>query len=125
MVFKEKGSQAHFYLWFSGLVLLLLFLGYVFIYEHKDDELSDTWKMAFVKAGLSKDQVDKLSHDGDVWYYGSPPKSTCVGYGGKDEKCPRFESVCSGEKTFGDINQQVKNVVKAVGVGIHPECPLI
>lgn len=128
MVFKETGVQAHFYLWFTGAVLFLIFLGYAFVYEHKNNKLSNEWKVSFMKHGLTKKQIDGLSHDGDIWYYNA--KSTCVGYGGQDEKCPQFESVCSGGKTFGNVNQQVINVIKAISSdelhpSLHPECPLI
>ena len=143
MVFQETGRTAHGYLWLGGLTVMILFLGYVFWYDHRKAANKKFWSEHFTKAGLTKDQITEMKHDGDVWY--SSPEgrcadaqsetspsgergqnSTCVGYGDWNEECPGFESFCAGGKTFGDADKQAMAVSAALkNGGKHPECPII
>lgn len=112
----------HKYLWLSGILLLLFFVGYVFYHNHKENiQNSDIWTAEFEGVGInSKD----ISHDEGVWYYRNFP--TCVGYGDWNDECPKYESYCAGGKSFGDPKTQVKAIKQALeNGGTHPECPLI
>ncbi len=123
-MFQETGRTAHGYLWVGGLVVMILFLGYVFWYEHRRAANKKFWSEHFTKAGLTEEQIAEMKHDGDVWYFGE--NSTCVGYGDWDEECPVFESFCAGGKTFGNPDKQAAAVAAALKTGgKHPECPII
>lgn len=124
MVFQETGRTAHGYLWLGGLTVMILFLGYVFWYDHRKTANKKFWAEHFTKAGLTGDQIAEMKHDGDVWYRGQ--NSMCVGYGDWNEECPGFESFCAGGKTFGDADDQAAAVAVALkNGGKHPECPII
>ena len=112
----------HLYLWLAFTLLLLFFLGYDFLYDHKENiQNSKEWLDVFIKEGI--DPKD-MSHDESVWYY--KRRSTCVGYGDWEEECPRSENWCAGGGTFGDSSQQAKGVKDAItNGGVHPDCPLI
>lgn len=125
----ENSLKSHFYLYIAGIVLFILFLGYVFWYDHKTNiDEGDDFVKIFKKEGLSDDQISQIRHDDDVWYYKG--KSTCIGYSSDSkEHCPYFQSVCTGKdsRTFGTIDEQIKEVAKIIKKGDdqHPDCPLI
>jgi hypothetical protein len=128
----ERSLKSHLYLYIAGVVLFILFLGYTFWYDHKTDvDGNEAAAEAFRKEGLSEEQISRIRHDDDVWYYDG--RSTCVGYSSHDndssERCPYFQSVCAGSKarTFGSLSDQVREVAKVIKSGKtqHPDCPLI
>lgn len=112
----------HKYLWMAGVLLLLFFLGYVFLYDHKEGiQHSEEWVREFDRVGI--DPRD-MSHDEGMWYHRR--KSTCVGYGDWDDLCLKHESFCAGGKTFGNSRIQVDAIKAALdNGGTHPDCPLI
>ena len=126
MLFDERGQTAHGYLFIGGIVLLLMFLIYVFICEHKTDiEGNNMWHNAFKNAGLTQKQISNISHDDHMWYYKSA--STCVGFSGDFSKnCYRYQNYCAGGDRYGDETLQAKSVKDAIdNGGEHPMCPLI
>jgi len=117
------GNRVHIFLWLAGILLFLFFIGYVFLYDHKEGIAnSEIWDNEFRRVGINPED---MSHDDSTWYY--KRLSTCVGYGGEwEQECPRHENYCSGGKTFGDAKNQVKAIVEALkNRGTHPGCPLI
>lgn len=124
-VFSESGLNPHLYLWVAGLVTLILFFGYIFWFEHKEDiDRNNFWIREFERQGVSKEQIKDITHDGDTWYY--QKVSTCVGYGNMNEKCPKNETYCSGGETYGSPEQQTKSVYAAIQKGgVHEKCPII
>jgi hypothetical protein len=124
-MFAESGTTAHGYLCVAGITVLILFLIYVFVYDHKES-IDDTtiWVDAFSRAGLNKRDIKKLSHDESAWYYDKT--STCVGYGDWSEECLKHEGVCSGGESFGGPDLQAREVASALkSGGRHPRCPLL
>ncbi len=125
-MFSEKGVTAHLYLFIAGVVALILFITYAFVYDHKEKIYGDEqWEKALTKAGLSDAEIEKISHDEDVWYYGGV--STCVSYGDWKDRCKKFEAVCAGKgEVYGSADQQAEEIAKALDhEGVHPECPLV
>lgn len=124
-MFTEKGLEAHLYLWIAGIVFAILFIGYTFWFDHKShiDE-NESWVSRFENEGLSREQINDLTHDDTMWYY--QRKSTCVGYGEPNEACPKNENFCSGGSTYGDFSKQAEEIAMALKKGgVHPDCPLI
>jgi hypothetical protein len=124
-MFTDTGLTAHFYLFIAGVVVIILFFGYAFWYDHKKQFEDHNIDKIFKRYGLSEEQISNISHDDDMWYY--KRKSTCVGYSSiPDELCPKFQEVCVGGKTFGNLEDQIREVVKAIKIGgLHEDCPLI
>ena len=124
-MFKETGLKAHLYLWIAAIVSIILFLGYIFWFDHKENINGRThWEKEFENVGLTKEQREDISHDDSMWYY--QRVATCVGYGPSNAECPRFESYCAGGITFGESSLQAKAVSEAIKKGgIHEDCPLI
>jgi len=114
--------RSHKYLWLAGILLFVLFLGYVFWHDHKHSISDDfQWVEKFLRVGVDPKDI---THDESVWYY--KRRSTCVGYGDWKDECPKHESYCAGERIFGDANAQVDAIKKALERGgVHPECPLV
>jgi hypothetical protein len=130
MVLRENGILAHFYLILAALILFILFYIYGFWYDHKTqiwgvgDRSNVSWVDTFRKVGVPDSKIKNLTHDDDTWYYNK--MSTCVGYGEKEEPCPRHEAYCAGGKIMGDQVQQALEVASALSHGgQHPKCPLI
>ena len=115
----------HSFLVVLAVVLLITFLIYVFVVEHKTNvEGNDLWQIAFRKVGLTKDQIADLTHDDEMWYYQGV--STCINYGDWDDTCPKHEGVCAGGDTYGNAMQQAAEIRLALQKGgVHPGCPLI
>jgi hypothetical protein len=125
-MFTEFGLLPHCYLFIASSIVLLLYLGYVFWYDHKYTVNSDDFEDLFKKYGLVNEQISNIKHDDDVWYYKN--KSTCIGYSSDSrEACPKFQWVCIGGGTFGTLKDQIYEVAKLIksGTTTHPECPLI
>jgi hypothetical protein len=124
-MFKENGLKPHLYLWIAGIVFMILFFGYIFWFDHKENiDGSDLWETEFEKAGLTKEQREDISHDDSMWYY--QRMATCVGYGSPNDECPRYESYCAGGRYAGSFSEQAKAVTDAIRKGgIHEDCPLI
>lgn len=117
-------STPHKYLFIAGLVLFILYIGYIFWYDHKMD--IENFESLFKKEGLTDKEINEIKHDDDVWYYKN--RSTCIGYSSNsNEPCPKFQWVCIGGKTFGTIENQIKEVSKLIknNKSQHPDCPLI
>lgn len=126
MILSEGNIIAHQYFFIAGLVLFVLFLIYVYGYDHQTTIKNNTiWKDVFVAVGIPEKNIDDISHDDDMWYYKG--SSTCVAYGGDfSKKCPKYESYCPGGDTYGDAFLQALEVKKAIdNGGEHPLCPLI
>ena len=126
MILAEGNITAHQYFFVAGVVLLILFLIYVYVYEHRTFiEGDELWENAFSGVGLLQEIIKDISHDEDVWYYRG--NSTCVAYGGDfSEECSRYENYCAGEDRYGDAFLQAMEVKKAIDSGgEHPLCPLI
>lgn len=109
-------------LYVCSLSLLLLFVLYIFLYDHKksisDDQI---WLESFSKVGI--DPQD-MTHDDTTWYYRRI--STCVGYGDWNDQCPKYENYCSSNKKFGTPSQQALAIKEALlNGGTHELCPLI
>lgn len=124
-MFREGSIVAHSYFWTAAIVFLILFMGYIFWFDHKEgiDE-SDLWVPLLEKKGLTPKQIRKLSHDDSTWYY--KRLSTCVGFGSPNEHCNKSENYCVGGDTFGSYEKQAEEVIVALSNnGIHPHCPLI
>lgn len=124
-MFTEFGLKPHFYLYIAAFVVMILYMGYAFWYEHKSRMMGDLESL-FKKEGLTDAQIDNIKHDDDVWYY--KDKSTCIGYSSDErDPCPKFQSVCLGDTTYGSIDQQVQEVSNLIkkGLNAHPLCPLI
>ena len=121
--------RQQFYLVCLALIMLFVFLGYVFLSEHKYHVDNDPfWIELFEKNGLSKKELSKITHDENVWYHNN--KSTCVGFGEPNNKCILSDQVCCGglsTQTFGDYTDQVKAVILSISSegGKHPDCPLL
>ncbi len=118
----------HSYILGAAIVLLILFLVYAFVIDHKvdisDDFSPDGWTVNLKKVGLSEEQISKIQHDDTAWYYDGT--ALCVGYGDNDELCPRSENYCAGGKTFGTIAQQAKAIKEAIDSNReHKMCPLL
>ena len=125
-MFTEISLVAHCYLFIAGLILIILYMGYVFWYDHKKDMTEGDFDVLFSKEGLSQEQIENIKHDDDVWYY--KDMSTCIGYSSDPrEACPKFQNVCMGGKTFGLLETQIKEVSNLIKSGLiqHPACPLI
>lgn len=124
-MFAYSGIKSHLYLWIAGAVFLILFFGYIFWFDHKENiDGSEYWGNPFAKAGLTKEQCGDISHDDSMWYY--QRVATCVGYGHPKVECPRHESYCAGGDSFGTPSQQATAVAEAIKKGgIHEGCPLI
>lgn len=138
-MFKETGLTPHLYLWIAGLVFLILFIGYIFWFEHKESIDGSFWMEKFKKAGLTSKEINDITHDDSMWYY--QRVATCVGYGSPIDAidspngspnaldslgCPKYESFCAGGDTFGTAEDQVREVIAAIRKGgIHEDCPLI
>lgn len=128
MILTESGLIAHKYFYVVGVVLLILFLIYVFFYNHitEVDTKNDVWYREFTNVGLTDKQIHDLTHDDNVWYYQGI--STCVGYGDWNEMCPKNETYCAGKEgdTFGDAKRQAYALRFAISKGgEHPDCPLV
>ena len=125
MFFTETGLTAHFYLLLAGATFLVLFIFYAFVIDHKH-RLTKEWTDAFSKAGITTADIDKITHDGSMWYHSN--QSMCVQYGDYEERCPKSEGVCAGPKgrTFGTREEQALAVKTALASGgVHPGCPLV
>lgn len=113
--FTDNSVRSHFYLFVIAIIFLLFFIWYAFLYEHKNN-MNNKF--------LTLPDMKNLTHDESVWYVDG--KSTCVGYGNKEENCPKHESYCCGDTTFGDMKSQIFAVEHAIrNKGIHPDCPII
>jgi len=113
--------QAHGYLFLAGIILVMIFIVYIYICNHKVS-LQDDWRFEFIKLGLN---ADEITHDDNMWYFRDLP--TCVLFGRhmKDE-CPRYEGHCAGGENYGTFKKQALAVKEAVhNGGEHPLCPLI
>ena len=128
--FSESSIRSHTYFLCAVCIILAAYLLYIYFYNHKEDlDLHNyAWTSSMDKNGITKEQMDNLSHDESVWYY--KKKSTCVGYGEPQDECLKHESFCSGEDfintTFGSYDEQAKSLHEAfLNGGIHPECPII
>lgn len=151
-MFKETGLEPHLYLWIAGLVFLVLYIGYIFWFEHKESIDGSFWVEKFKKAGLNSKEINDITHDDSMWYY--QRIATCVGYGSPLDtfnssssngspnaldslgipspngspsgECPKYESFCPGGHTFGTAEDQVREVIAAIRKGgVHEDCPLI
>ncbi|HMP28060.1 MAG TPA: hypothetical protein PKD85_00585 [Saprospiraceae bacterium] len=125
-MFTEIGLLPHFYLFIAGAIVLLLYLGYVFWYDHKNEVTDKDLHELFKKYGLTDTQIADIKHDDDVWYYKN--KSTCIGYSSDPrEACPKFQWVCLGDRTFGNLKEQIYAISQLIknGMDSHPDCPLI
>lgn len=122
---SESSQKAHLYLCIAAFLLLLVFMCYVYICEHRRYiSKNELWSKTFLESGLNKETINHLSHDDDTWYY--KDKSTCVGYGNEEEPCKRHESVCTGGKYYGTAKEQAHAIVLALNNGgEHALCPLI
>ena len=102
---------------------MLLFLGYIFWFDHKEFIDNTHWKTLFEKAGLDN-EIYNIKHDHDSWFY--KEKSLCVGYNEENIECPNYETYCTGGETYGRPKDQVDAVLLAIKTeNIHPKCPLI
>jgi len=114
----------HFCLWLCCMCFIILFVGYVYWFDHKE-YIDDThWRKIFNRYGLGK-EIYNIKHDSDVWFYKG--KNTCVGYSEENEGiCPKYENYCAGGDNYGTYEQQVKAIYQAIkNEGSHPDCPLI
>lgn len=113
---------AHLLLYGSVLIIGMLFVLYVFSYDHKqgiDD--NQVWVEAFKNVGIDP---KNMTHDDSTWYY--KQRSTCVGYGDWEEVCPKYENYCAANKVFGTPLQQARAIKEAlINGGTHKECPII
>ena len=126
MVLAEIGTIAHGYLFIAGVIMLIMFLSYVYLYDHKTFiEGHDMWEKAFLKVGTDKNKIQDITHDDNMWYYKGV--STCVAHSGDfSGLCHRYENYCSGGDRYGDDISQAKAVKEALeDGGEHPMCPLI
>lgn len=116
----------HGFLMIAAGILLAMFLFFVYLCDHQST-ISDNeqWIYALTNSGISKSDIEKLTHDDSMWFYNGI--STCVGYSGdENDKCSRFESVCSNNDRFGTFEDQARNIKYALEKnGVHPRCPLI
>lgn len=123
-MFTETGLKPHLYLLIAGIVFLILFFGYIFWFDHKENPEGRDWQERFNNAGLTAEQQRDITHDDSMWYY--QRVATCVGYGHPSEECPKHESYCIGGDTFGSLQNQALAVAEAIGKGgVHENCPLI
>ena len=124
-MFSETGLKAHLYLWIAGIVCIILFLGYIFWFDHKENiDGNPIWEREFQNVGLTLEQINDITHDDSMWYY--QRVATCVGYGSPRDQCPRYESYCAGGNTFSSFSEQAEAVKNAIMKGgIHQDCPLI
>lgn len=120
----SRSLEAHTYLFIAISIVLLIFLIYVYLSEHKRDiKENKVFRKVFSDLGLDSNMV---THDDSVWFYKGFP--TCVGYGDPEDDCPYFENFCAGDNfSFGSYKQQAEAIKEAVleGGGEHPSCPLI
>lgn len=114
--------EPHFYLWLAAILFIILFLGYVYWFDHKEFIDDTHWKSLFEKVGLGK-EIYNIKHDNDSWYYKG--KSLCVGYNEENMVCPNYETYCSGGETYGSAKEQVDAVLMAIKNKTHPDCPII
>lgn len=112
----------HLLLYACASILLLLFVLYVFLYDHKHSIADNqVWIEAFSKVGI--DPQD-MTHDDTTWYYRR--RTTCVGYGDWTKECPKYENYCAGDKIFGTPFQQVSAIKESLdNGGVHRLCPII
>jgi len=88
-------------------------------------------KWQLLDAGLSEDEMKKVSRSESEWYYENQP--TCVAYGHPDEKnddtCDFSVFVCAkkhgNRQVFGNRDEQAKALYQAIVLngGVHPKCP--
>jgi len=119
----EASVRAHGYLFLAALIILIIFLVYVYLSNHRTEiSQNNLWQEVFQKVKLNPED---LTHDDTTWYFQGRP--TCVAYGGSFEaKCPRFENYCAGGGTYGDPVNQALAIKKAIeNGGEHPLCPLV
>jgi len=113
-----------FCLWLAAIIFIILFIGYVFWYDHKEYIDESHWRILFEKAGLGK-EIYNIKHDNDSWHFKG--KNTCVGFSDQNVDCPYYENYCAGNnETYGSYEQQIAEIKVAIkNKGIHPDCPLI
>jgi len=127
MLLDEKSLSAHKYLYFASFILLLMFLIYIYTCDKQTYVDTDSmWTRTFKNIGLSDSDIEKISHDADVWYYDN--KNTCVAYDDWRGECPKELSVCAND-SVGNATEQAKLVQEAIinpkNKGRHPNCPLV
>ena len=116
----------HGILFLANLLLFLVFLCYVLIAEHRTEVDDEKYKTRFKDLGLTESQIDKISHDDDLWYFQG--ESTCVGYSASPStRCPKNFCICSGEtyETYGTFEQQSKDVAEFIQGKLKKTCPLV
>lgn len=126
MILSESGKTAHLYLFIAGVVGLLMFIIYVYIYDHHNHiETNAFWRDALKKAGISEEDIKHITHDGDTWHHRR--KNLCVAHSGDfEEACSKHHNFCSGGDTSGTADEQAQNIFIALkNEGEHPLCPLI
>jgi hypothetical protein len=122
----EATYKAQLYLFFLASCFLLIFVIYIYIVcpIHTSISHDHKWNKIFIGLGMNKDDIDKLSHDSEVWYY--ERKNLCVAYGSDEERCPHHFSYCAGHTRYGTDEEQAQAVIDAINNGnIHKLCPLI
>jgi len=120
---QETTITSHSYLFIAAGIMLVIFLLYAFVCNHKVDiDKDEMWRSEFEKHQLKSEDI---VHDDTMWYYRGLP--TCVAYGGIfDSTCSPNEHYCSGGSTYGNRTQQIFAIAGAIkNGGEHPLCPLI
>lgn len=78
----------------------------------------------FLNAGLTRDQISRLTYDAEVWFYNNI--QTCVAYGGTtDGWCDPSNFVCYDNNKQGSFYFQGQQLKRALdNGGVSPDCPL-
>jgi hypothetical protein len=121
----------HFLLLLSGVFLLAMFIIYMYLSRYKIyilNEPSKIWIKPFLEAGFRIDQIEKISHDSDEWYYDG--KRTCVAFDSSiiNKDCDYKNFFCANNQPpgnqFGSRLEQAKAVWDSYPKK-HPLCPII